>query len=107
MAKFLSRYLSIANTYKNLLPQRQPINCGQCQHRRLEHTPSRPELPRPSPKTKIDNVISWRSVGIFGIVGTGLLGALWYVKTEKDAGKYCLDTHTNSYRIENFTQNNT
>lgn len=88
MAKLLSRYLSFASTYKNQLPHRQIINCVQCQQIRLEHTkPPRPTLPRPGPKSKIETVISWRSVGLFGVMGAGLLGVLWYVKREKDAGE--------------------
>lgn len=88
MASYASRLSCLASKFRAVVPlSRRPVNgqfyCG------LRNTHSQPpQLPKRGVKQNI-SLVSWRSVSIFGIVGAGLLGFMWHVQGEKEAGK-CL-----------------
>lgn len=92
MAKYMSRSLALSTVYRHLHPQSNVFYTPRLQPIRFEHGKHepklpRPELPRPSPNSRPKgNVISWRTVGVFGAAASVLLGALAYLKDTKDKG---------------------
>lgn len=101
MSKHVSRFLIAASPFRNFLPrQRCTLDRLQWAQIRLQHSKPRSELPLPNAPKKST---VWRKIGWWTLAGLGTLAYAWYVKNEKDTGKFaewvalCGAVHCNHY----------